>query len=94
MLVLVLDDYHLVTSARVHASVATLLDRSPPQLHLMLITRAEGVAVPLVWPATSWRRSVKRVASAVGGGSVAIRLVHDYLALASSLRQASWSRGK
>ena len=40
-LVLVLDDYHLVTSARVHASVATLLDRSPPQLHLMLITRAD-----------------------------------------------------
>src|SRR6266516_5723619 len=40
-LVLVLDDYHLVTSARVHATVATLLDRSPPQLHLVLITRAD-----------------------------------------------------
>ena len=33
--------------------------------------------------------SVKRVASAVGEGSVAIRLVHDYLALASSARQPS-----
>ena len=40
-LVLVLDDYHLVTSAHVHNSVATLLDRSPPRLHLMLITRAD-----------------------------------------------------
>ena len=40
-LVLVLDDYHLVTSAQVHTSVATLLERSPPQLHLMLITRAD-----------------------------------------------------
>ena len=40
-LVLVLDDYHLVTSARVHASVATLLDRGPSQLHLVLITRAD-----------------------------------------------------
>src|SRR5262249_33529025 len=40
-LVLVLDDYHLVTSGRVHATVATLLERSPPQLHLMLITRAD-----------------------------------------------------
>jgi len=39
--VLVLDDYHLVTSAKVHASVATLLDRCPPQLHLALITRAD-----------------------------------------------------
>jgi LuxR family transcriptional regulator, maltose regulon positive regulatory protein len=45
-LVLVLDDYHLVTSAQVRASVATLLDRSPPQLHLMLITRADP-ALPL-----------------------------------------------
>ncbi len=40
-LVLVLDDYHLVTSAGVHASVATLLDRGPSQLHLVLITRAD-----------------------------------------------------
>ena len=40
-LVLVLDDYHLVTSTQVHATVATLLDRCPPQLHLMLITRAD-----------------------------------------------------
>ena len=40
-LVLVLDDYHLVTSAQVHTSVATLLGHSPPQLHLVLITRAD-----------------------------------------------------
>src|SRR6185437_9947419 len=40
-LILVLDDYHLVTSAQVHATVATLLDRCPPQLHLMLIPRAD-----------------------------------------------------
>ncbi len=40
-LVLVLDDYHLITSAQVHASVNTLLDRCPPQLHLVLITRAD-----------------------------------------------------
>jgi LuxR family maltose regulon positive regulatory protein len=45
-LALVLDDYHLVTSAQVHASVAMLLDRSPPQLHLMLITRTDP-ALPL-----------------------------------------------
>ena len=40
-LMLVLDDYHLITSAQVHASVATLLDRSPPQLHLMLASRTD-----------------------------------------------------
>ena len=40
-LVLVLDDYHLITSAPVHTSVSTLIDRCPPQLHLVLITRAD-----------------------------------------------------
>ena len=45
-LVLVLDDYHLVTGAQVRTSVAMLLDRCPPQLHLMLITRADP-ALPL-----------------------------------------------
>jgi thioredoxin reductase (NADPH) len=30
--------------------------------------------------------SIKRVASAVGDGSIAIRLIHDYLALAPSAR--------
>ena len=45
-LVLVLDDYHLVTSTQVHASVAMLLDRSPRQLHLIVITRADP-ALPL-----------------------------------------------
>jgi len=43
--ILVLDDYHLVTSGQVHATVATLLDRCPPQLHLVLITRADGEKV-------------------------------------------------
>ena len=38
---LVLDDYHLVASPRVHATVATLLDRCPPRLHLVLITRTD-----------------------------------------------------
>jgi LuxR family maltose regulon positive regulatory protein len=40
-LVLVLDDYHLVSSRQVHESVATLLDRCPPQLHLIIVTRAD-----------------------------------------------------
>jgi ATP/maltotriose-dependent transcriptional regulator MalT len=40
-LVLVLDDYHLVTNAQVQMSVAMLLEHSPPQLHLMVITRAD-----------------------------------------------------
>jgi LuxR family maltose regulon positive regulatory protein len=40
-LVFVLDDYHLVSSRQVHGSVTTLLDRCPPQLHLIIVTRAD-----------------------------------------------------
>lgn len=39
--VVVLDDYHLVTGAQVHGSVARLLERCPPQLHLLMSTRAD-----------------------------------------------------
>jgi LuxR family transcriptional regulator, maltose regulon positive regulatory protein len=39
--VIVLDDYHVVTMPQVHESVATLLDRCPPQLHLIVSTRSD-----------------------------------------------------
>jgi LuxR family transcriptional regulator, maltose regulon positive regulatory protein len=38
---LVLDDYHVITSALVHRSVNFLLDHLPLQLHLVIITRAD-----------------------------------------------------
>jgi LuxR family transcriptional regulator, maltose regulon positive regulatory protein len=40
-LILVLDDYYLISSRQVHDSVTTLLDRCPPQLHLIMVTRAD-----------------------------------------------------
>ena len=39
--VVVLDDYHLVSSRSVHRSVAELLDHAPPQLHLVLSSRTD-----------------------------------------------------
>jgi LuxR family maltose regulon positive regulatory protein len=39
--VLVLDDYHLIDSGPVHASVAFLLEYLPPGLHLVLTSRAD-----------------------------------------------------
>jgi LuxR family transcriptional regulator, maltose regulon positive regulatory protein len=39
--VLVLDDYHLVEAPAVHDSLAVLLERLPPQLHLVLASRAD-----------------------------------------------------
>jgi LuxR family maltose regulon positive regulatory protein len=39
--VLVLDDYHLLTTPAVHASMRWLLEHLPPTLHLILATRAD-----------------------------------------------------
>ena len=38
---LVLDDYHLIESRAVHASVTFLLDHLPPRLHFVLSSRAD-----------------------------------------------------
>src|SRR6266567_5648127 len=38
---LVLDDYHLITAQPIHRSITYLLDHLPPQLHLVMATRAD-----------------------------------------------------
>ncbi len=43
---LVLDDYHLITTPSVHAALAFLLDHLPPQLHLIIASR-EAPRLPL-----------------------------------------------
>jgi len=39
--VLVLDDYHLITAAEVHQVVTFMLEHLPPQVHIVLLTRAD-----------------------------------------------------
>ncbi len=38
---LVLDDYHLITEPEVHSSLTYLVEHLPPQLHIILATRAD-----------------------------------------------------
>lgn len=40
-LVLVLDDYHVISSPEIHESVAFLLEHLPPQIRLVIATRAD-----------------------------------------------------
>lgn len=40
-LILVLDDYHLITSPTIHDSLAFLLDHLPNNVHLVIATRAD-----------------------------------------------------
>ena len=37
--VLVLDDYHVITELAIHEAVGFLLERQPPQMHLVIATR-------------------------------------------------------
>ncbi len=39
-LLLVLDDYHVIEAAAIHQTMAFLLERLPPQLHLVIMSRA------------------------------------------------------
>ena len=39
--VLILDDYHLITAPPIHRSVTYLVDHLPPRLHLVIATRAD-----------------------------------------------------
>jgi LuxR family maltose regulon positive regulatory protein len=39
--VLVLDDYHLITAQRIHEALAFLLAHPPPNMHLVVATRAD-----------------------------------------------------
>ncbi len=40
-LVLVLDDYHVIDARSIHAGLAFLLDNLPPQIHIVIATRAD-----------------------------------------------------
>ena len=40
-LVLVLDDYHVIDALEIHDGIALLLDHLPPQIHLVITTRAD-----------------------------------------------------
>ena len=52
--VLVLDDYHIVEAPEIQDGMAFLLEHLPPQVHLVIATRADP-ALPLAAPAGAWR---------------------------------------
>jgi LuxR family maltose regulon positive regulatory protein len=39
--ILILDDYHLITAATIHRAMAFLLDHLPPRVHLLIAARAD-----------------------------------------------------
>jgi LuxR family maltose regulon positive regulatory protein len=49
--VLVLDDYHLITNPEIHQSILYLVQHIPPQLHLILATRSDPPVQLVRWRA-------------------------------------------
>lgn len=49
--VLVLDDYHVVHDPRIHAGLAFLINQLPPQLRLVILTRADPPFITSRWRA-------------------------------------------
>jgi LuxR family maltose regulon positive regulatory protein len=60
-LALVLDDYHVIEDDTIHHSLDFMLDHSPPQLHVVIITRADP---PLSLPRRRGRAEVTEVRAA------------------------------
>lgn len=59
-LVLVLDDYHVITAPAVHEGVGFLIDHMPPALHLVLASRTEP---PLSLPRLRARKQLGEIRS-------------------------------
>ncbi len=47
---IVLDDYHVITETKIHDLLLTILEYQPPQMHLVISTRADPP-----WPLARWR---------------------------------------
>lgn len=58
---LVLDDYHVLISKQVHTTVTFLLDHLPPQMHLVILTRADP---PLPLPSLRARNQLAELRAA------------------------------
>lgn len=48
--ILVVDDYHLIHNAQIHAQMTFLIENMPPMLHLVVNTRSDPP-----WPLSRWR---------------------------------------
>jgi LuxR family transcriptional regulator, maltose regulon positive regulatory protein len=45
--VLILDDYHVIEVAAIHAALAFLVEHLPPNLHLVILSRSDPLGLPL-----------------------------------------------
>lgn len=56
---LILDDYHLITEKAIHASLQYLIEYLPPQLHLIIATRADPPLPLMRWQARSQMQEIR-----------------------------------
>jgi LuxR family transcriptional regulator, maltose regulon positive regulatory protein len=92
-LVLVLDDYHLVTNAVCHATLAFFVDHLPANVHLMVATRVDP-PLPLARLRASGELVELRIAELGFTSAEADQLLHDAMGLELTADQTErlWER--
>lgn len=58
-LILVLDDYHVLVTPALHEAMALLVERLPPQVHLVLISRADPLLPLARFRAKGWLNEIR-----------------------------------
>jgi LuxR family maltose regulon positive regulatory protein len=91
-LVLVLDDYHLITDPRIHHGVAFLLGQQLPRLHLVILTRADP-PFPLARQMASGQVIQARTGDlAFTAGEMALFLDQQQVTLPGALQEPLFAR--
>jgi LuxR family maltose regulon positive regulatory protein len=91
-LVLVLDDYHLITDPRIHAGVAFLIDQAPPRLHLVILARCDPPFPLARWAASGELTQARTRDLAFTAGEMTLFLDRQQVALPADLRPALFTR--
>ena len=81
--VLVLDDYHVITADSIHRGMTFLLEHLPPQMHLILVTRADP-PLPLARPRAGGHLAELRAADLRFGTTEVSAFLQDVMGLALS----------
>lgn len=99
-LILVLDDYHLIHTQKVHSALAFFLDHRPPNFHLVIAARADPLLPMALMRSrgmmTEFRLNDLRFTNAEVASYVALLLGHPFSEAdirALTLRTEGWAAG-
>jgi LuxR family maltose regulon positive regulatory protein len=90
--VLVLDDYHCITSAEIHDALSELIEQRLTHFHLMLLTRSDPPFMRARWKANGMVAEVRARDLAFDDDEMALFLDDEGLTLSETVRAALFTR--